>query len=175
VTYRLPVVITRASNNYGPYQFPEKLIPLMIANALEDLPLPVYGDGLQVRDWLYVEDHCRGIRAALERGREGQIYNIGGNRSLPNLEVVRQVLALTGKPESLIQYVTDRPGHDRRYALSSEKLMHETGWRPVMDFETGLARTIEWYRANAAWVARVRSGAYRAYYEKNYGGRAMVR
>jgi len=175
VTYRLPVVITRASNNYGPYQFPEKLIPLMIANALEDLPLPVYGDGLQVRDWLYVEDHCRGVRAALEKGRAGQIYNIGGNRSLPNLDVVRKVLALTGKPESLIQYVTDRPGHDRRYALSSEKLMHETGWRPVMDFETGLARTIEWYRANAAWVARVRSGAYRAYYEKNYGGRAMVR
>jgi len=175
VTYRLPVVITRASNNYGPYQFPEKLIPLMIANALEDLPLPVYGDGLQVRDWLYVEDHCRGVRAALEKGRAGQIYNIGGNRSLPNLDVVRKVLALTGKPESLIQYVTDRPGHDRRYALSSEKLMHETGWRPVMDFETGLARTIEWYRANAAWVARVRSGAFRAYYEKNYGGRAMVR
>ena len=175
VTYRLPVVITRASNNYGPYQFPEILIPLMIANALEDLPLPVYGDGLQVRDWLYVEDHCRGVRAALEKGRAGQIYNIGGNRSLPNLDVVRKVLALTGKPESLIQYVTDRPGHDRRYALSSEKLMHETGWRPVMDFETGLARTIEWYRANAAWVARVRSGAYRAYYEKNYGGRAMVR
>ncbi|MBZ5728639.1 MAG: dTDP-glucose 4,6-dehydratase [Acidobacteriia bacterium] len=167
-TYRLPVVITRASNNYGPYQFPEKLIPLMIANALEDRPLPVYGDGMQVRDWLYVDDHCRGILEVLQKGREGEIYNIGGNRSLPNLEVVRQVLALAGKPESLIGYVTDRPGHDRRYALSSEKLTRETGWRPVMDFATGLARTIEWYRAHAAWVAHVRSGEYRAYYEKNY-------
>ncbi len=171
VTFRLPVLITRASNNYGPYQFPEKLIPLMIANALEDRPLPVYGDGMQVRDWLYVEDHCRGILAVLREGRDGEIYNIGGNRSLPNLEVVRKVLALTGKPESLIRYVTDRPGHDRRYALSSEKLMRETAWRPVMNFETGLARTIEWYRANTAWVARVRSGEYRNYYEQQYGGR----
>jgi dTDP-glucose 4,6-dehydratase len=175
VTYKLPVVITRASNNYGPYQFPEKLIPLMIANALEDKPLPVYGDGQQVRDWLYVEDHCQGILAVLRQGREGEIYNIGGNRSLPNMDVVRQVLALTGKPESLIQYVTDRPGHDRRYALSSEKLMGETGWRPVMEFETGLARTIEWYRSHAPWVARVRSGEYRTYYERNYGDRIAHR
>ena len=174
VTFRLPVVITRASNNYGPYQFPEKLIPLMIANALDDRRLPVYGDGMQVRDWLYVDDHCRGILAVLRQGREGEIYNIGGNRSLPNLDVVRQVLALTGKPDSLIEYVKDRPGHDRRYALSSEKLMRETGWRPRMDFATGLANTIEWYRGNAAWVARVRSGEYRSYYEKNYGGRALV-
>ena len=171
VTYGLPVVITRASNNYGPYQFPEKLIPLMIANAMEDRPLPVYGDGMQVRDWLYVEDHCRGLRAILEKGRDGEIYNIGGNRSLPNLEVVRKVLDLTGKPESLIRYVTDRPGHDRRYALSSEKLMRETGWAPTMDFATGLAQTIAWYRGNARWVERVRSGEYRAYYEKQYGGR----
>ena len=171
VTFKLPVVITRASNNYGPYQFPEKLIPLMITNALEDGALPVYGDGQQVRDWLHVEDHCRGILAVLHQGRDGEIYNIGGNRSLPNLDVVRQVLALTGKPESLIAYVTDRPGHDRRYALSSEKLMRETGWQPVMNFETGLARTIEWYRDNSAWVARVRSGAYRTYYERNYGNR----
>src|SRR5664280_3402476 len=167
VTFGLPVVITRASNNYGPYQFPEKLIPLMIANAMEDRPLPVYGDGLQVRDWLYVDDHCRGILAALRKGRDGEIYNIGGNRSLPNLEVVRQVLALTGKPETLIQYVTDRLGHDRRYALTSDKLTRETGWRPERDFETGLAGAIEWYRANPASVARVRSGAYRAYYEEN--------
>jgi len=174
VTFRLPVVITRASNNYGPYQFPEKLIPLMIANALDDRRLPVYGDGMQVRDWLYVDDHCRGILAVLRQGREGEIYNIGGNRSLPNLDVVRQVLALTGKPDSLIEYVKDRPGHDRRYALSSEKLMIDTGWRPRMDFATGLANTIEWYRGNAAWVARVRSGEYRSYYEKNYGGRALV-
>ncbi|HJT89189.1 MAG TPA: dTDP-glucose 4,6-dehydratase [Bryobacteraceae bacterium] len=174
-TFRLPVVVTRASNNYGPYQFPEKLIPLMIANAMENRPLPVYGDGLQVRDWLYVEDHCRGIRAALEHGRDGEIYNIGGNRSLPNMEVVKQVLALTGRPESLIEHVTDRPGHDRRYALSSEKLTGATGWKPQMDFETGLDRTIRWYRENAAWVARVRSGEYRAYYERNYGGRAAQR
>ena len=174
VTFHLPVVITRASNNYGPYQFPEKLIPLMIANALDDRRLPVYGDGMQVRDWLYVDDHCRGILAVLRQGREGEVYNIGGNRSLPNLDVVRQVLALTGKAESLIEYVKDRPGHDRRYALSSQKLMGETGWRPRMDFATGLANTIEWYRRNAAWVARVSSGEYRSYYEKNYGGRELV-
>ena len=173
VTYRMPVVITRASNNYGPYQFPEKLIPLTIANALENRPLPVYGDGQQVRDWLYVDDHCRGILAVLDHGREGETYNIGGNRSLPNLEVVRKVLALTGRPESLIQYVADRPGHDRRYALSSEKLMRETGWQPRMEFETGLARTIEWYQANPQWVDRVRSGAYREYYERNYGHRTV--
>ncbi len=170
-TYKLPVVITRASNNYGPYQFPEKLIPLMIANAMEDRPLPVYGDGMQVRDWLYVDDHCRGIVEVLRHGRDGEIYNIGGNRSLPNLEVVRKVLALTGRSESLIQYVKDRPGHDRRYALSSEKLMRETGWQPLMDFETGLARTIEWYRDHSDWVERVRSGEYRAYYERNYAER----
>lgn len=174
VTYKLPVVITRASNNYGPYQFPEKLIPLMISNALEDRALPVYGDGQQVRDWLYVDDHCRGIRAVLEKGRDGEIYNIGGNRSLPNLEVVRRVLDLTGKPASLIQYVTDRPGHDRRYALSSEKLMRETSWAPVMSFEAGMAQTIDWYRRNAGWVSRVRSGEYREYYEKNYGDRTVA-
>jgi dTDP-glucose 4,6-dehydratase len=175
VTYKMPVLITRASNNYGPYQFPEKLIPLMIANAFEDRTLPVYGDGQQVRDWLYVDDHCRGILAVLRGGRDGEIYNIGGNRSLPNLDVVRQVLALTGKPESLIQYVTDRPGHDRRYALSSQKLMRETAWQPLVDFETGLARTIDWYRSHSPWIERVRSGEYRTYYEKNYGGRETVR
>jgi dTDP-glucose 4,6-dehydratase len=174
VTFKLPVVITRASNNYGPYQFPEKLIPLMITNALEDRSLPVYGDGQQIRDWLYVEDHCRGILAVLRQGREGEIYNIGGNRSLPNLEVVHRVLGLTGKPESLIEYVKDRPGHDRRYALSSEKLMRETGWQPVMNFEAGLARTIEWYGGNPAWLAHVRSGEYRTYYERNYGNRTAV-
>jgi dTDP-glucose 4,6-dehydratase len=171
VTYRMPVVITRASNNYGPYQFPEKLIPLMIANALEDKPLPIYGDGLQVRDWLYVEDHCRGIRAVLEKGREGEIYNIGGNCSLPNLEVVRRILAAAGKFESLIQRVADRPGHDRRYALSSAKILRETGWRPEVPFEDGLARTIAWYRANRPWVERVRSGEYQTYYLRNYGNR----
>jgi dTDP-glucose 4,6-dehydratase len=174
VTYKLPVLITRASNNYGPYQFPEKLIPLMITNAIADQPLPVYGDGMQVRDWLYVDDHCRGILAVLEHGRDGEIYNIGGNRSLANMEVVRQLLSLTAKPESLIQYVKDRPGHDRRYALSSAKLTGETGWQPIMDFEAGLARTIDWYRANADWVAHVRSGEYRTYYENNYGGRSRL-
>ena len=147
----------------------------MIANALEDRPLPVYGDGLQVRDWLYVDDHCRGIRAVLEKGREGEIYNIGGNRSLPNIEVIHRILSLTGKSESLIQPVADRPGHDRRYALSSRKLMEETGWRPQVDFETGLGQTIAWYRANASWVGRVRSGAYRDYYEQNYGARQAQR
>ena len=138
---------------------------------MKDRPLPVYGDGMQVRDWLYVDDHCRGILAVLEKGREGEIYNIGGNRSLPNLEVVRKMLAADGQAGSLIRYVKDRPGHDRRYALSSEKLMRETGWRPAVNFEDGLARTIDWYRANAAWVARVKSGEYRNYYERNYANR----
>jgi dTDP-glucose 4,6-dehydratase len=171
LTYKLPVVITRASNNYGPYHFPEKLIPLMISNALENRPLPVYGDGMQVRDWLFVEDHCLGIRAVLEKGRDGEIYNIGGNRSLPNLEVVHRILEAAGKPESLIQYVTDRPGHDRRYALSSEKITGETGWEPRVGFEEGLARTVDWYRNNTAWVNRVRSGEYQNYYARNYENR----
>jgi dTDP-glucose 4,6-dehydratase len=168
LTYGTPVVITRASNNYGPYQFPEKLIPLMISNALEGRPLPVYGDGLQVRDWLYVDDHCRALRALLERGREGEIYNIGGSRSLPNLEVVHKIATATGVPESRITHVVDRPGHDRRYALSSRKIMRETGWRPEIVFEDGLARTIDWYQANAGWVARLKSGEYQSYYQRNY-------
>ena len=171
-TYRLPVLVTRASNNYGPYQFPEKLIPLMISNALESRALPVYGDGRQVRDWLFVDDHCRAILAVLEGGRPGEIYNIGGNRSLPNLDVVKMILEYTGAPETLIEYVTDRPGHDRRYALSSRKLMQETGWAPRVDFEEGLKRTIEWYRENAEWVKRVKSGAYRDYYGRNYEKRS---
>ncbi len=171
LTYKLPVVLTRASNNYGPYHFPEKLIPLMISNALEGRPLPVYGDGLQVRDWLFVEDHCRAIQAVLERGRDGEIYNIGGNCSLTNLEVVHRILRAAGKPDSLIQYVPDRPGHDRRYALSSSKIMRETGWSPRVDFEGGLARTVDWYRGNAVWMARVRSGEYLTYYARNYENR----
>lgn len=171
-TYKMPVVVTRASNNYGPYQFPEKLIPLMISNALEDKPLPVYGDGLQVRDWLYVEDHCRAIRSILEKGRDGEIYNIGGNRSVPNLWVIEQILAITGKPKSLMTTVTDRPGHDRRYALSSEKLSKETGWTPQMDFEPGLKATVDWYRANTKWVSDIKSGEYQSYYAKNYDRRA---
>jgi dTDP-glucose 4,6-dehydratase len=173
-TYGLPVVITRASNNYGPYQFPEKLIPLMISNALEGRRLPVYGDGMQVRDWLYVEDHCRALRAVAEKGRAGEIYNIGGSRSLPNLEIVRRILEATGQPESLIEYVADRPGHDRRYALSSGKIARETGWAPEVPFEEGLARTVRWYRENRGWVDRVRSGEHRAYYERNYADRGAL-
>jgi len=174
ITYRLPVVITRASNNYGPYQFPEKLIPLMISNALESRPLPIYGDGMQVRDWLYVDDHCRGIQAVLNKGRDGEIYNIGGNRSLPNLTVVRQILAATGAPESLLKTVEDRPGHDRRYALSSAKLSRETGWTPKMGFESGLAQTVSWYRDNTAWVSAIKSGEYLKYYAQNYENRPSV-
>ena len=171
-TYKLNVSVTRASNNYGPYQFPEKLIPLMITNALEGKPLPVYGDGQQIRDWLFVEDHCRAIRAVLENGGPGEIYNIGGNCSLPNLEVVRRILQAAGKPESLITRVADRPGHDRRYALTNAKLTAHTGWMPEIDFERGLAATIEWYRSNQDWVRRVRSGEYRRFYELNYANRA---
>jgi len=167
-TYALPIVVTRASNNYGPRQFPETLIPLMISNALDGRPLPVYGDGMQVRDWLYVDDHCRALAAVLDKGREGQVYNIGGDRSLANLEVVRKLLRATGKGENLIQYVEDRPGHDRRYALSSEKLMRETCWRPQVGFEEGLTRTVAWYCDNRGWVERVRSGEYQQYYDRNY-------
>jgi dTDP-glucose 4,6-dehydratase len=169
-TFKSPVVVTRASNNYGPYHFPEKLIPLMISNALEDKALPIYGDGMQIRDWLYVEDHCRAILSILEKGREGEIYNIGGSRSLPNREVVKMILAATGKPESLMTTVKDRPGHDRRYALSSEKIERETGWKPLVPFEEGLKRTVDWYKSNRDWVSRVKSGAYQEYYKANYGG-----
>jgi dTDP-glucose 4,6-dehydratase len=173
-TYKLPILVTRASNNYGPYQFPEKLIPLMISNALEDRPLPIYGDGQQIRDWLYVDDHCRGILSVLEKGRDGEIYNIGGNRSLPNIEVVERILAITGKPKSLMQSVTDRPAHDRRYALSSEKLMKQTAWRPQMDFEPGLQATVDWYRNNQEWVRHVKSGEYQKFYDLNYGERVTT-
>jgi dTDP-glucose 4,6-dehydratase len=172
-TYGLPVTVTRASNNYGPYQFPEKLIPLMISNAIEDKPLPIYGDGMQIRDWLYVDDHCRAILAAIDRGRPGEIYNIGGSRALPNVDVVRKILAALGKPESLMQTVRDRPGHDRRYALTSAKLMRETAWKAEMPFEEGLQATIDWYRSNPGWVARVKSGEYQQFYERNYQGRAV--
>jgi dTDP-glucose 4,6-dehydratase len=167
-TYKSPVLVTRASNNYGPYQFPEKLIPLMISNALEDKPLPIYGDGMQVRDWLYVDDHCRAIQAVLQKGREGEVYNVGGSRALPNRDVVKMILKATGKPESLMTTVTDRPGHDRRYALTSEKLEHETGWSAQVPFEDGLQSTIDWYRRNREWVARVKSGEYQEFYKLNY-------
>jgi dTDP-glucose 4,6-dehydratase len=171
-TYKLNVSVTRASNNYGPYQFPEKLIPLMISNALEDKPLPVYGDGLQVRDWLFVEDHCRAIWSVLERGSAGEIYNVGGNCSLPNLEVIHRILKATGKPHSLITRVADRPGHDRRYALSNEKLTHATGWVPKVDFDRGLAVTVDWYRAHFDWLQGIKSGEYLNFYSLNYANRS---
>lgn len=170
-TYKMNVSVTRASNNYGPYQFPEKLIPLMITNALRGKPLPVYGDGRQIRDWLYVEDHCRAIRAVLERGRAGEVYNIGGSRALPNIEVVKMILAATGQSDSMIRYVADRPGHDQRYALTSEKVETETGWRPQVDFAAGLEATVRWYKENAAWLNHVHTGAYLEFYEKNYARR----
>jgi dTDP-glucose 4,6-dehydratase len=170
-TYKLPVSVTRASNNYGPYQFPEKLIPLMISNALDGRSLPIYGDGMQIRDWLYVDDHCRAILAVLEKGRSGEVYNIGGSRSLPNRKVVREILAITGRSESLMVTVADRPGHDRRYALSSEKIERETGWAPQMSFEEGLAYTVNWYKTHPEWIQRVKSGEYQRYYSANYANR----
>ena len=170
-SHGLNAVITRCSNNFGPYQFPEKLIPLMITNAIEDKPLPVYGDGLQVRDWIYVLDHCRGVDFVLRQGKPGEIYNIGGRHDVPNLEVIRMLLKLLNKPESLIQYVNDRPGHDRRYAMDTTKIENELGWQPEFDFETALRLTVEWYLANRSWWERVRSGAYQDYYRKIYGRR----
>jgi dTDP-glucose 4,6-dehydratase len=179
-TYGLPAIITNCSNNYGPYQFPEKLIPLMIANALQGKALPVYGDGQQVRDWLYVGDHCRALRTVLDRGRVGETYNVGGGNQRSNLEVVTTVCALLDElvPESkfkphlrLVKYVTDRPGHDRRYAIDARKLETELGWRAQESFETGLRKTVEWYLANRVWVEGVTSGAYQQWVRQNYGAR----
>lgn len=174
-TYNLPAIITRCSNNYGPYQFPEKLIPLVIANALDDRPIPIYGDGLQVRDWIYVLDHCRGLVSAYERGIIGQTYNFGGRSERGNIEVVRSILRLLGKPESLIDHVADRPGHDRRYAINCDKAERELDWRPHVTFEEGLEKTIRWYLDNRQWVDEVRSGEYRSYYERQYGGRSKLK
>ena len=168
-THGFPGVITRCSNNYGPYQFPEKLIPLMIANAQEDRPLPVYGDGLHVRDWLYVLDHCEALLRVLERGRPGEVYNIGGNNEFPNIEIVRMLLAALEKPDSLITFVEDRPGHDRRYAIDASKIREELDWEPRFRFEQALPRTIQWYLSNEVWLQRVRDGAYREYYARQYG------
>ena len=168
-TYGTEAVICRGSNNYGPRQYPEKLIPLAILNAIHGDALPVYGDGRQVRNWLYVEDFCRGIHAVLERGRPGETYNVGGPDECENIEVVSRILELTGRDESLIEHVTDRPGHDRRYSLSSEKLRDELGWEAGVRFEEGLARTVDWYRDNEEWWSPIRSGEYRDYYEKHYG------
>ena len=170
-TFQLPVIVTRCSNNYGPYQFPEKLIPLMIANAVRDLPLPVYGDGMNVRDWIDVEDHGRGLLAALELGEPGQVYNFGASSERHNIDIVKQVLSLVGKPESLIQYVKDRLGHDRRYAIDSSKAKEKLGWEPRHRFEAALAATVRWYVENRPWWERVISGEYMKYYEKQYGAR----
>ena len=170
-TFGFPAVITRCSNNYGPYQFPEKLIPLFISNALNDRPLPVYGKGENVRDWIHVLDHCRGILAAVEHGQTGEVYNFGGKCELKNIDLTRTLLRLLGKPESLIRYVTDRPGHDLRYAIDCSKAERELGWSPQVDFETGLRETIDWYRANSEWVERIQSGEYTSYYERQYGER----
>ena len=170
-TYKFPALITRSSNNYGPYQFPEKFLPLMITNALYDKPLPIYGDGKQQRDWLHVEDNCRGILAVLERGRIGEVYNIGGSHVEENLAMAQRLLRLTGKPDSQLRYVADRPGHDRRYALSSAKLVSQTGWEPRVSFEDGLAGTVNWYQSHSEWVSHVRSGEYQVYYARNYENR----
>ena len=167
-TYGLPVNITRCSNNYGPYQFPEKLIPLMIHNARQDKPLPVYGDGMQIRDWLHVKDHCSAIATVLEKGKTGEVYNIGGNNEKANIEIVRLILEALGKPESLITYVQDRPGHDRRYAIDNTKITRELGWAPAYTFEEGIKETIRWYLDHPGWVERVTSGAYQRYYQEMY-------
>jgi dTDP-glucose 4,6-dehydratase len=168
-TYGIEAVICRGSNNYGPRQYPEKLIPLMVLNALHGDPLPVYGDGRQVRNWLYVEDFCHAIQTVLEGGRPGEAYNAGGPDEMENIDVVRRILELTGRGDDLIEHVTDRPGHDRRYSLSSDKLRSELGWEPRVRFAEGLEQTVQWYRNNEDWWRPIRSGEYREYYESHYG------
>lgn len=170
-TYGLPMIITRCSNNYGPYQFPEKLIPLVITNALEGREIPVYGDGLNVRDWIYVVDHCRAIERVISQGRSGEVYNIGGNCERTNIELVRRILQILNKPESLIKFVADRPGHDRRYAMDITKIERELGWRPAISFEEGLEATVRWYMDNESWCQRARSGEYVEYYKRQYANR----
>jgi dTDP-glucose 4,6-dehydratase len=170
-TYNFPAVITRSSNNYGPYQFPEKFVPLMITNAIGDKALPVYGDGKQQRDWLHVEDNCRGILTVLEKGKIGEVYNIGGLDLEENITMARRILHLTGKSENLLSYVKDRPGHDRRYALNCEKIKDELGWRPVISLNDGLRQTIDWYKNSGQWLAGIRCGEYLSYYEKYYVNR----
>jgi len=170
-TYDFPAIITRSSNNYGPYQFPEKFLPLMITTALDNEPLPIYGDGLQQRDWLHVEDNCRGILTVLERGRLGEVYNIGGLHVIENLSMARRLLRLMDKPETLLAYVKDRPGHDRRYALDCSKIDKQLGWKPSISLDEGLRQTIDWYGANSDWIAQIRAGEYQSYYEKYYVNR----
>jgi len=169
VTYGLPVIITRTCNNYGPYQFPEKFIPLMIVNALRGEPLPIYGDGLYVREWLHVEDHCRALARVLAAGRSGEVYNIGSGTEQVNLDLARQILTLTGRSETLLRHVKDRLGHDRRYALDWTKIRRELDWTPAIPFAEGLRQTVEWYRAHSAWWREILSGEYRAYYQAQYG------
>jgi dTDP-glucose 4,6-dehydratase len=167
-TYRFPVIVTRCSNNFGPYQFPEKFIPLLISRALEDQSIPIYGDGLQVRDWIFVNDHCRALDVVLHRGRAGEVYNIGAGNEWPNIEIAGEILDLLDKPHSLLTYVQDRPGHDRRYAIDSCKIEAELGWRPQTSFAKGLGTTISWYVANTGWRERIQTQAYRSYYQKQY-------
>ncbi|MDK2917581.1 MAG: dTDP-glucose 4,6-dehydratase [Candidatus Petromonas sp.] len=170
-TFKMPMNITRCSNNYGPYQFPEKLIPLMIANTLEEKDLPVYGDGMQVRDWLHVKDHCSAIDTVLHKGKSGEVYNVGGNNEKANIEIVKLIIKTLGKSEDLITYVKDRLGHDRRYAIDNTKITTELGWEPSYTFEQGMKETIEWYLDNRDWWEKIRSGEYMEYYEKMYGDR----
>jgi dTDP-glucose 4,6-dehydratase len=168
-TFGLPALITRSSNNYGPFQYPEKFIPLFASNALEGKKVPLYGDGMHIRDWLHVEDNCRGVLAALEKGKTGEVYNLGGGNERPNLVVAKAILKHVGAPASLIEFVKDRPGHDRRYAIDCKKAKKELGWAPKIKFEAGLKKTLDWYKSNSTWVSHVRSGEYRTYYEKHYG------
>ncbi|HLX61802.1 MAG TPA: dTDP-glucose 4,6-dehydratase [Planctomycetota bacterium] len=168
-TYKLDALITRCSNNYGPYQFPEKLIPLFTTNLFEGKKVPVYGDGMQIRDWIHCDDHSRGVLAALEKGKSGEVYNLGGGNGTPNIQITRMLLKLTGRDESSIQFVQDRPGHDRVYLIDHSKATRELSWVPQVSFEAGLAETVTWYRANRAWWEAVKSGEYQAYYEKQYG------
>lgn len=170
-TYGLDTIITRCSNNYGPYQFPEKMIPLCINNIINGKKIPVYGDGMQIRDWLYVKDHCTAIWLAYQKGRSGEVYNVGGSNEMTNISLVRTLLKLLDKDESLISYVKDRPGHDRRYAIDSSKITSELGWKPSVTFEQGIKMTIDWYLANTGWLANVTSGNYQKYYEQMYHGR----
>jgi len=167
-TYGFPAIITRCSNNYGPYQFPEKLIPLLVTNALSDMPLPIYGDGLYVRDWIHVRDHCSAVDHIVHDGRPGETYNIGARQEMPNLEIARLILRTLGKREDLLAFVKDRPGHDRRYSIDPSKIELELGWRPAISFSQGLAATVEWYRKNPSWVEHVRSGEYATYYDRMY-------
>ena len=171
-TFGVSAIILRCTNNYGPFQFPEKLVPLMIANAQENKALPIYGDGMQERDWLFVEDYCRAILLALEKGTAGEVYNVSAGAPQPNLKIVKTILKHLGKPETLMQYVKDRPGHDRRYALDSSKIQRQLGWQPQVLFEDGIRRTIDWYRSNPSWLEHARSGEYRNYYHRHYTNRS---